>query len=198
MSGTAGAAYRAEIEALQNYQKEILNTLDGLTVGSTALTAVNAVAAMFGSGANNGLGTFPEAVSLNDTYNSVMQSMITNFKEITDLVNAMANVLGKSASSYSDTEAQLTAQFNKIVTQYETQSGSFTPTGTSTTTGTTTQTGTGGTSSTTGSTTGSTTSSTTTTASDTTSTTTSGGGTTSYATPTSGSGTTSSDANDGA
>lgn len=187
MSGTSGAAYRAEIDALQNYQKEILTTLDGLTVGSAALAAVNGVEAIFGKGANNGLGAFPEAVSLNDTYNSVMQAMITNFKEITDLVNTMAAVLGKSASGYTETEAQLTAQFNKIVTQYETQSGGVVVAGTTptTTTGTTTQSGTPGTSSTT-------------TTADTTSTTSSGGGTTTYATPTSGSGTTSADANDGA
>ncbi len=92
-------------------------------MGNAALTAVNGVEAIFGKGANNGLGTFPEAVSLNDTYNSVMQALITNFKDITELVNTMATVLGKSASGYSETEAQLTAQFNKIVTQYETQSG---------------------------------------------------------------------------
>lgn len=191
MSGTAGASYRAEIEALQSYQKEILNTLDGLTVGSAALAVVNGVEAMFGGkGANNGLGTFPEAVSLNNAYNSVMQSMITNFKEITDLVNTMATVLGKSASGYSETEAQLTAQFNKIVSQYETQSGGVVVAGTTpttpTTTGTTTQSGTTGTSTTTE------------TSDTTTSTTSSGGGTTTYATPTSGSGTTGADANDGA
>lgn len=154
MSGTVGAAYRAEIEALQSYQKEILTTLDGLTAGSAVLAVVNGVDAIFGTGANNGLGTFPEAVSLSNTYNGVMQAMMTNFKEITDLVNAMANVLGKSASSYTDTEAQLTAQFNKIMTQYETQSGSIAPTAaTSTTTGSVTQSGTPGTSSTTATTT---------------------------------------------
>lgn len=188
MSGTAGASYRAEIDALQNYQKEILNTLDGLTLGNAALTAVNGVEAIFGKGANNGLGTFPEAVSLNSAYSEVMQSMITNFKEITALVNTMATVLGKSASSYTETEAQLTAQFNKIVTQYETQSGGVAVAGTTatTTTGTTTQSGTPGTSSTT------------TTTDTTTSTTSSGGGTTTYATPTSDSSSSSSDANDGA
>jgi len=145
MSGSAGTAYRAEISALQNYQKEILNTLDAMVVGNAAMTAVGAVASATGSGQNNGLGTFPEAVSLSNTYNTVMQSMIHNFQEITDLVTAMANVLGKSAQNYSDTEQQLTDQFNQIVAKYESQSGGFSTPGSPTATaatGTSPQTGT--------------------------------------------------------
>jgi len=146
MSGTAGAAYRAEITALQNYQKEILNTLDAMVIGNAAMTTVNAVSTMTGGGQNNGLGTFPEAVSLSNTYNSVMQTMINNFKEITDLVTAMANVLGKSAQNYADTEQQLTDQFNQIVAKYESQSGGFSTPGSPTATGATGTTAQGGTS----------------------------------------------------
>lgn len=136
MSGSAGTAYRAEITALQNYQKEILNTLDAMVVDSAVLSATNAIdSATGGGGQNNGLGTFPEAVSLSNTYNSVMQSMITNFKEISDLVTAMANVLGKSAQSYNDTEQQLTDQFNQIVAKYESQAGGFSTPGSPTATG---------------------------------------------------------------
>ena len=145
MSGSAGTAYRAEITALQNYQKEILNTLDAMVVGNAAMTAVGAVSAVTGSGQNNGLGAFPEAASLSNTYDSVMQSMIHNFQEITDLVTAMANVLGKSAQNYSDTEQQLTDQFNQIVAKYESQSGGFSTPGSPTAipaTGTSPQTGT--------------------------------------------------------
>lgn len=116
----------AEITALQNYQKEILGTLDSMVAGNVVLTALDGLTS---GGGNNGLGGFPEAVSLSNTYNNVMQSMITNFKEITALVTAMASVLGKSAQSYTDTETQLTDQFNKIVTQYESQSGGFTTPG---------------------------------------------------------------------
>lgn len=116
----------AEITALQNYQKEILGTLDSMVAGNVVLTALDGLTS---GGGNNGLGGFPEAVSLSNTYNDVMQSMITNFKEITALVTAMASVLGKSAQSYTDTETQLTDQFNKIVTQYESQSGGFTTPG---------------------------------------------------------------------
>ena len=135
----------AEITALQNYQREILGTLDAMVIGNAVLT----VAANAGSGGtNNGLGTFTEAASLSSTYNSVMQAMITNFQEITDLVTAMANVLGKSAQSYSDTEAQLTAQFNQIVTQYESQSGGFSTPGSPTSVSAPAPTPQGGTSST--------------------------------------------------
>jgi cobalamin biosynthesis Mg chelatase CobN len=172
MSGTAGTAYRAEITALQNYQKEILNTLDAMVIGNAALTTVNAVSSMTGGGQNNGLGTFAEAASLSGTYNTVMESMINNFKEITDLVTAMANVLGKSAQSYTDTEQQLTDQFNQIVAKYESQSGGFSTPGSPTATGATGTTPQGGTSNayysatpSTGSTTSTTTSSTSTTTS---------------------------------
>jgi hypothetical protein len=148
MSGTAGTAYRAEITALQNYQKEILSTLDAMVIGNAALTTVNAVSSITGGGQNNGLGSFPEAASLSSTYNSVMQTMINNFKEITDLVTAMANVLGKSAQNYSDTEQQLTDQFNQIVAKYESQSGGFSTPGSPAATSATGTTPQGGTSNT--------------------------------------------------
>jgi hypothetical protein len=135
---------------------------------------------MTGGGQNNGLGTFPEAASLSSTYNNVMQTMINNFKEISDLVTAMANVLGKSAQSYSDTEQQLTDQFNQIVAKYESQSGGFSTPGSPTATGST------GTSNAYYS------------ASSSSGTSTTGGGTTTYTTPTSSSDSSSSatDAND--
>lgn len=197
MSGTAGTAYKAEITALQNYQKEILNTLDSMVIGNAALTTVNAVGAMAGGGQNNGLGSFPEAASLSNTYNSVMQAMINNFKEISDLVTAMANVLGKSAQSYADTEQQLTDQFNQIVSKYESQSGGFSTPGSPTATGTTGTQPQGGTSNAyySGATApGSTTSGSTASGS---SSSTTGGGTTNYATPNSSSGSSSSgDPND--
>lgn len=191
MSGTAGTAYRAEITALQNYQKEILSTLDSMVIGNAVLTTVNAAGAAAGGGQNNGLGSFPEAASLSSTYSSVMQAMINNFKEISDLVTAMANVLGKSAQSYADTEQQLTDQFNQIVSKYESQSGGFSTPGSPTATGTTGTQPQGGTGNayysatpSTGSTTSGSSSST-------------GGGTTNYATPNSSSSSSSSgDPND--
>ena len=129
-SGSAGA-YAAEIDALQNYQKQILTTLDGLTAASAVLTISEAVSSAFsGVGTNNGLGTFPEAVELSNTYNSVMQTMMTNFREISDLVTAMAAALGKSAQNYVETEQQITDSFNQIVQKYENQVGSFSPTAT--------------------------------------------------------------------
>ncbi|HET9168710.1 MAG TPA: hypothetical protein VFN97_04710 [Actinospica sp.] len=132
MSGTASSFYLAEISALQTYQKEILKALDDLTTANQALTtnevltAIDSATGALGmGGANNGLGAFDEAVQLSNTYNSVMQQMMTNFKEISELVNAMASSLGKSAQSYQETEQQITDSFNKIVTKYETQSGGF-------------------------------------------------------------------------
>lgn len=193
MSGTAGSTYRAEITALQNYQKEILNTLDGMVVGNAALTAMNAVQGAFGSGGqNNGLGTFPEAVSLSNTYNSVMQALINNFKEITDLVTAMANVLGKSAQNYAETEQQLTDQFNQIVSKYESQTGGFSTPGSPTAQGSTGAGPQGGTSGAYNSAAPSTTGSAGSTGGS------SGGGDTTYTTPTSGSGSSSGNPNDGA
>ena len=145
----AGSAYAAEISALQAYQKQILTTLDGLMAGNAALVAVEAVTSAFsGTGANNGLGTFDEAVQLSGTYNNVMQTMMTNFKEITELVTAMANALGKSASNYLETEQQITDSFNNIVKKYESQSGGFSTPGTSTSTAPATTSGQSGTSNT--------------------------------------------------
>lgn len=140
--GSAGSAYAAEISALQTYQKQILGTLDNM-IAAEAVIAI--VSGFSGGGANSGLGTFPEAVELGKAYSSVMQTMMTNFKEISALVTTMANVLGKSAQNYLETEQQLTDSFNKIVSQYESQTGSFStpdsptvtaPTGTSAQTGT--------------------------------------------------------------
>lgn len=144
MSAVASSFYLEEISALQTYQKEILKALDDLTkanqslTGTVALTAIDAVTGALGAGgANNGLGTFPEAQQLSKTYNSVMQTMMTNFREISDLVNAMANALGKSAKSYLETEQQITDSFTKIVTQYESKTGGFSTTPTSTAAATT-------------------------------------------------------------
>ena len=134
-SGAVGSSYSAEISQLQTYQKEILKTLDELVSGTAALTAGNAVLGIFtGQGANNGVGTFPEAVELSNAYNGIMQEMMTNFKEISALVTTMANVLGTSAQNYADTEQQLTDQFKSIVAKYETQAGGFTIPGTATST----------------------------------------------------------------
>ena len=139
MAGSANAFYIEEIAALQAYQKEILKALDDLTAASTALTtnealtAVDAVSgALGGVGANNGLGAFDEASTLSTTYNNVMQTLMTNFKEISELVTAMANALGKSARTYQETEQQITDSFNQIVSKYEAQSGGFNPTPTTT------------------------------------------------------------------
>jgi hypothetical protein len=131
----AGNSYSAEISQLQTYQKEILKTLDEMVSGSTALTAGNAVLGIFtGQGANNGLGTFPEAVELSNAYNGIMQEMLANFKEISALVTTMANVLGTSSQNYADTEQELTDKFKSIVAKYETQAGGFTVPGTATST----------------------------------------------------------------
>lgn len=134
-SGAVGSSYSAEISQLQTYQKEILKTLDDLVSGSAALTAGNAVLGIFtGQGANNGVGTFPEAVALSNAYNGIMQEMLDNFKEISALVTTMATVLGASAQNYADIEQQLTDQFKSIVAKYETQAGGFTIPGTATST----------------------------------------------------------------
>jgi uncharacterized membrane protein YgcG len=144
--GSAGSAYAAEISALQTYQKQILTTLDTMVADEAAMTVLATVTSVAtGTGGNNGLGTFPEAVQLSKTYSSVMQSLMTNFQEISALVTAMAGALGKSAQSYLETEQQITDSFNQIVQKYESKSGGFStpgsptptaPTGTSPQTGT--------------------------------------------------------------
>ena len=152
-TGAASSFYLQEITALQAYQKEILQTLDDLTTANQSLTTNEvltaldtATGALGMGGANNGLGTFDEATQLSNTYNGVMQTMITNFKEISDLVNAMAASLGKSAQNYQETEQQITDSFNKIVSKYQSQNGSFGTTPTSTAPATASgQTGTSGT-----------------------------------------------------
>jgi hypothetical protein len=149
MGGAAGSAYAAEISALQTYQKQILVILDTMVASEAAVAVTTSIGGLLGSGggANNGLGTFPEAADLSQTYSGVMQYLMTNFSEISDLVTTMATVLGKSAQSYLETEQQLTDQFNSIVTKFQSggQSGDFilpggpastTPTGTAPQTGT--------------------------------------------------------------
>ena len=145
--GSAGSAYAAEISALQTYQKQILGTLDDMVAAEAAIAVVSAVGSFTtgSGGANSGLGTFPEAADLSQTYSGVMQYLMTNFSEISQLVTTMANVLGKSAQSYLDTEQQLTDQFNSIVSKYEAQTGGFSTPGSPTATaptGTSPQTGT--------------------------------------------------------
>jgi hypothetical protein len=56
-----------------------------------------------------------------------MQTLMTNFEEITQLVNTMTTVLGTAGKNYAETEQQLTDQFNQIALQYQTQSGGFSP-----------------------------------------------------------------------
>jgi hypothetical protein len=145
--GSAGSAYAAEISALQTYQKQILATLDAMVADQAAMTVVSAVSSVAnGSGRNSGLGTFPEAAQLSQTYSGVMQSLMTNFQEISAMVTAMANALGKSAQNYLETEQQITDSFNQIVQKYGTQAGGFSTPGSPTSTaptGTSPQTGTG-------------------------------------------------------
>jgi hypothetical protein len=148
MGGSAGSAYAAEISALQTYQKQILVILDTMVASEAAMAVTTGIGGLLGSGgANSGLGTFPEAADLSQTYSGVMQYLMTNFSEISDLVTTMATVLGKSAQSYLETEQQLTDQFNSIVSKFQSggQTGDFilpggpastAPTGTAPQTGT--------------------------------------------------------------
>lgn len=121
LDAAAGAAYAVEISALQTYQSKLLGIMDSMVAQSVALGLSASVA---GSG-NAGLGNFPEAQSLGGAYQSSMQSMMTNFEEITQLVNTMTNVLGTAGKNYAETEQQLTDQFNQIAAQYEGKSGGF-------------------------------------------------------------------------
>jgi len=125
LDAVVGAAYTVEISALQTYQSKLLGIMDSMVAQSVAL-GINAAAS--GSG-GAGLGSFPEAQSLASAYQGSMQSLMTNFEEITQLVNTMTNVLGTAGKNYAETEQQLTDQFNQIVLQYEGKSGGFsTPT----------------------------------------------------------------------
>ncbi|WP_034268144.1 hypothetical protein [Actinospica robiniae] len=121
LDAAAGAAYAVEISALQTYQSKLLGIMDSMVAQSVALGLSATVA---GSG-NAGLGNFPEAQSLGSAYQTSMQSLMTNFEEITQLVNTMTNVLGTAGKNYAETEQQLTDQFNQIAAQYEGKSGGF-------------------------------------------------------------------------
>ena len=123
----AGAvAYTAEISALQTYQNKMLAIMDGMV----AQGAVYGITVGVSDAGGAGLGNFPEAKALGDKYNAVMQAMMTNFQEISDLINAMTTALGSSAKNYADAEQTITDQFNKIMQQYQGQNGSFNPTAT--------------------------------------------------------------------
>lgn len=120
----AAAAYAVEISALQTYQSKLLGIMDSMVAQSVTL-GVNTAAASSGTA---GLGNFPEAQQLASKYQASMQALMTNFEEITQLVNTMTDVLGKAGKNYAETEQQLTDQFNKIAAQYSGKAGSFTTT----------------------------------------------------------------------
>ena len=122
LDAAAGAAYTVEISALQTYQSKLLGIMDSMVAQSVAL-GMNTAAA---GSSDAGLGNFPEAQSLASAYQSSMQSLMTNFEEITQLVNTMTTVLGAAGKNYAETEQQLTDQFNQIVAQYDGKSGGFT------------------------------------------------------------------------
>jgi len=153
LDAAAGAAYAVEISALQTYQSKLLGIMDSMVAQSVALGLSASVA----GSSNAGLGNFPEAQSLGSAYQSSMQSLMTNFEEITQLVNTMTNVLGAAGKNYAETEQQLTDQFNQIAAQYEGKAGGFsanpTPVVPDTTVSSTTSTSTSPTSTTTTSTT---------------------------------------------
>lgn len=128
----AAAAYAVEISALQTYQSKLLGIMDSMVAQSVTL-GVNTAAASSGSA---GLGNFPEAQQLASAYQASMQALMTNFEEITQLVNTMTDVLGKAGKNYAETEQQLTDQFNKIAAQYSGKAGSFTTTPTTMSPGT--------------------------------------------------------------
>jgi hypothetical protein len=123
LSAAAGAAYTVEISALQTYQSKLLGIMDSMFAQSVAL-GMNTAAA---GSSDAGLGNFPEAQSLASAYQNSMQTLMTNFEEITQLVNTMTTVLGTAGKNYAETEQQLTDQFNQIALQYQSQAGSFSP-----------------------------------------------------------------------
>lgn len=122
LDAAAGAAYTVEISALQTYQNKLLGIMDSMFAQSITLGMTDAAA----NSGNAGLGSFPEAQSLAAAYQSSMQTLFTNFKEITQLVNTMTTVLGTAGKNYAETEQQITEQFNQITAQYSGQQGSFT------------------------------------------------------------------------
>jgi len=109
VTGSVADWFGVQVTSLEAYQKQLSSMLQDV---ETQLTKVNTTD---GSGS---FGDFTEATALYNSYEATKQSIITQFQEISQLIDAMVTAIGKNANNYSEAESQIESQFNTILSSY--------------------------------------------------------------------------------
>ena len=109
VTGSVADWFGVQVTSLEAYQKQLSSMLQDV---ETQLTKVNTTD---GSGS---FGDFTEATALYNSYEATKQSIITQFQEISQLIDAMVTAIGKNANNYSEAESQIESQFNTILASY--------------------------------------------------------------------------------
>lgn len=109
VSAAAAAWFGVQVTSLEAYQKQLSTMLQDV---ETQLTKVNT------TDGSSSFGNFSEATALYNSYQSTKQDLISQFQEVSQLIDAMVTALGKNASNYTEAETQIQSQFNSILSSY--------------------------------------------------------------------------------
>ena len=107
--GDVAAWFGVQVTSLEAYQKQLSSLLQDV---ETQLTKVNT------TDSSGTFGDFTEATALYTSYEATKQNIITQFQEISQLIDAMVTALGANASNYNEAESQIQSQFNTILSSY--------------------------------------------------------------------------------
>jgi hypothetical protein len=109
VDGALAAWFGVQVTSLEAYQKQLSSMLQDV---EAQLTKVNTTDGL------GSFGDFSEATALYNSYEATKQSIITQFQEISQLIDAMVTAIGKNANNYSEAESQIESQFNTILASY--------------------------------------------------------------------------------
>ena len=109
VTGAVADWFGVQVTSLVAYQKQLSSLLQDV---ETQLTKVNTTD---GSGS---FGNFSEATAFHASYEATKLNIITQFQEVSQLIDAMVTAIGKNANNYSEAESQIESQFNTILSSY--------------------------------------------------------------------------------
>lgn len=112
--GTTSGMYAVQIESLEVFQKKLTGILADLDNQNAKLTTAHSASDF--SPAD--FGSFPEAAEFSSSYATTRSRLIESFQEVSQLVNTMISVVGKNASAYQETEADIVTKFNSVLSRY--------------------------------------------------------------------------------